>query len=340
MRPLKLEQGIDAVSGATARPWIDSNAWYVRLARALLEPRAVWLAFDPPDTGPGVTDEAYAHAIADTGVYGARWVVSLDPHLRIGLLDQSAAAGETWAAVGRSLAFFEKHRSWAAWLPEAQLGVVSDFAGANEFQSFEVLNLLARQSSLYRVLEKRRALRAPLEGLDAVLYVDEAPPGGDLVRKLYAFAEKGGTLITPPGWEERGQPDDAVGIRRFRVFRHGLGRVAVAREPAADPQVLAEDAQLLASHRHDRVRVFNLGVGHFHCARRGDGRAGVLHAFAFPTPYRRGAVTAWFRHPWREAHVWTVSTEEAAPAERTAVERGVEFHLPPAPVYSALEVSS
>jgi hypothetical protein len=340
VRPLKLEHGVDAMSGATQRPWVDSNAWYVRLAHALLEPKALWLAFDPPAAASFVAETAYLQAIADTEVYGARWVVSLDPHLRTGLLDRSAPALETWAGIGRGLAFFEKHRAWASYRPEGQIGVVSDFAGANEFQSFEVLNLLARQSSLYRIVEKSRAARTPLEGLDSVLYVDEAPPERELLERLHAFARAGGTLITPPGWEERGEPEDEAGIPRYRVFRHGRGRVAVAREAADDPLALAEDAQLLTSHRYDRVRVFNLGTGNFHCVTREDGRAGVLHAFAFPTPYRRGAVTAWFRRPWAEGRAWTVAAPAAAPAERTAVERGVEFHLPPVPVYCALEVSA
>ena len=339
-RPLKRGPGVDAMSGATARPWVDSNAWYVRLVRTLLEPRALWLAFDPPDTGSVVAEAAYLQAIADTEVYGARWMVSLDPHLRASLLDRNSPALETWAGIARSLAFFERHRAWASYRPEGQLGVVSDFAGANEFQSFEVLNLLARQSSLYRIVEKRRALLTPLEGLDSVLYVDEAPPARDLVEKLRAFAEAGGTLITPPGWEERGEREEEAGIPRYRVFRHGRGRIAVALEVAADPQALAEDAQLLTSHRHDRVRVFNLGTGTYHCVTGEDGRSGVLHAFDFPTPYRRGPVTVWFRHPWAEGRAWTVGAPEAAPVERAAVEHGVEFHLPPVPVYSALEVSA
>lgn len=58
MRPMKTGRDVDAVSGATSRPWIDSNAWYVRLARALMAPRAVWLAFDPPDTGRAMLQAA------------------------------------------------------------------------------------------------------------------------------------------------------------------------------------------------------------------------------------------------------------------------------------------
>jgi hypothetical protein len=339
MRPLKLERGVDAVSGATARPWIDSNAWYVRLARSLLEPKALWLSFDPPDTGQPVPADSYLQAIADTEVGGARWVVSLDPTLRVGLSERRQPARDTWAAVSRGLAFFRKHSAWAGYLPVGQIGVVSDYAGTNEALAFEVLNLLARQNSLYRVLEKGRVQEGSLEGLDAVLYVDETPPARGLVAGLYAFAEKGGTLITPPGWETRGVPDEGVVNPRFRVSCYGRGRLAVAREDLSAPDLLAEDAQLLTSYRRDRVRVFNLGVGQLHYATSGDGRAGVLHALHFPTPYPLMTLTVWFQRPWAMARGWTVGAVDATPAARTLVEAGVEFHLPPVPVYCALEVS-
>jgi len=169
--------------------------------------------------------------------------------------------------------------------------------------------------------------------------VDEAPPGPDLVARLYAFAEAGGVLITPPGWETRGVPDESVVSPRFRVFRCGRGRLAVAREDLSAPDVLAEDAQLLTSYRRDRVRVFNLGIGQLHYATSGDGRAGVLHALHFPTPYPLMTLTVWFQRPWAMARGWAVGAEDATPAVRTLVDGGVEFHLPPVPVYCAVEVS-
>ncbi len=44
------------------------------------------------------------------------------------------------------------------------------------------------------------------------------------------------------------------------------------------------------SHRHDRVRVYNLGVSQYHYATGADGRSGVLHVLAYPTPYPRQPV--------------------------------------------------
>jgi hypothetical protein len=49
--------------------------------------------------------------------------------------------------------------------------------------------------------------------------------------------------------------------------------------------------------------------------------------------------TGWFRHPWAGARAFVVDGEEPAPVVRVAVESGVEFQLPPAPVYSALDLS-
>jgi hypothetical protein len=339
MRPMKTGPDVDTVSGATSRPWIDSNAWYVRLARALMAPRAVWLAFDPPDMGRALPADVYLQAIADTRMVGGRWIVSLDPSLQAALREGQPTAREAWSRIARGLALFESHRAWDAFEPEGQIGVLSDFAGDHEFLSFEVLNLLARRSGLLRVLPANRPEGGRLAGLDCVLCLDPGPPAPELAGRLRAFAEAGGTLVVPPGWQAAGATEEGPLSARFRLHRLGRGRLVVARAPFEDPDLVAEDAQLLTSHRNDRVRVFNLGVGHFHVATSADGRRGVLHALAFPTPYPRGPVTAWFRHPWTAGRAVTVDGD--APANRVeAAGGGVEFHLPPVGTYAALEVSA
>jgi hypothetical protein len=331
---------VDAWSGPTGPPWIDSNAWFVRLVRALVRPKALWLSFDPPESDAPIPPESYVMAIADSTIYGARWVLSLDPHLRLGLLEGRPSARTAWATIAGALAFFEDHAAWRRFRAVGQLAVVSDYSGPNQFLSFEVLNLLARQSSLYHILETSRALVASLTDLKAVLYVDEAPPDPDLVRRLYDFAEQGGTLITPPGWELRGEPDDDSWLPRFRISRYGHGRLAVSREPLVDPQVLAEDAHLLMSYRYDPVRVFNAFTGVLHYLKSGDGDTGVLHLLRYSTRFLAMPITAWFEKPWASGRTWRVGGEAAMPTERVVVESGVEFHVPAASVYSALEVSS
>jgi hypothetical protein len=287
-----------------------------------------------------VTAAAYAQAIADTAVFGARWLVSLDSQLRAGLAAGVAPALETWRAIARSLAFFETHRGWSRYAAVEQLGVVSDYAGANQFLSFEVLNLLARQGGLSRIIPAASAIDARLEDLDAVLFVDAAKPPPDLARRLNAYAEAGGTLITPPGWEGLGSPDDAAPwLPRFELRRVGRGRLAVAREGFADPYALAEDAQVVMSHRHDRLRVYNPGTTQFHYAASEDGRSGVLHALAHEAPSARTPMSVWFQRAWAGARAWSLDRAEPLPLPRVSADPGVLFVPPPTPIYFALELS-
>ena len=330
---------VDAETGPTGPPWLDSNAWYVRLARTLVKPHTLWLGFEPPEPGEPVAAAAYAQAIADTSIFGARWLVSLDSLLRAGLAEGAAPALEAWRAISRSLAFFEAHREWSRYAAVEQLGVVSDYAGANQFLSFEVLNLLARQGGLSRIIPTPSALEARLEDLDAVLYVDPAPPSRDLARRLNAYAEAGGTLITPPAWESVGAPDDAAPwLPRFDVRRVGRGRLAVAREGFADPYAVAEDAQVVMSHRHDRLRAYNPGTTLFHYAASDDGRSGVLHALAHEPPNARTPMSVWFKRAWAGARAWSLDRADPLPLARVSAEPGVLFEPPPTPIYFALEL--
>jgi hypothetical protein len=267
-------------------------------------------------------------------------MVSLDPRLRGGLARQDKDALSMWSEIGRGLSFFGEHRAWDRYRPVGHLGVVSSFAGDDEFLSLEVLNLLSRQSSLYRIVEKGRALDEPFDGLKAVLVVDQDRPGPDLRRKLYSFAAEGGTLITPPGWEERGTLLEHAWPPRFDVFDYGKGRLAVAREEIADPYVLADDAQLLMSHRHDGVRLFNAMAAMSHYCLSEDGSSGVLHLVSFFNRFSGVPLTVWFRRDWSSARLWVPGIREADTAERRPAESGVEFSLETVPDYGALEVST
>jgi hypothetical protein len=330
-----LDGDADAETGPTGPPWIDSNAWFVHLARELVHPETAWLAVEPPEEGLRDPSAAYVQAVADAEVYGARWIVSLDAGLRSDLASGGDPGMKTWREIVEALELFEARRSWASYRPAGLLGVVSDFSGPNEFLSFEVLNLLSRYSRLYRVIPRHRDQVPPdsdlLDGLQALLYVDEAPPEGELRRRLYAFAEAGGTLVTAPGWEQRGEPLARSSFSRFQLSRYGQGRLAVAREELADPYRLAEDAQALMGHRHDLVRVFNGGIGRFAYSRSADRQSAVVHLFPCSRYSFETHVSVWLKEPWRSADAWQPGATEPERAERTVKETGVEFLLPPEP---------
>jgi hypothetical protein len=134
------------LSGPTANPWIDSNGWFLRLAQVRAPQKILWLMFDPPGPPNAVLLDSYLRAIADTGAWGGRWVVSLDSSLQNGVARGDEKAVESWKAISAAVAFFEKHRQWTAFEPLGVVGVISDFAGPNEVLGQEVLNLLGRRN--------------------------------------------------------------------------------------------------------------------------------------------------------------------------------------------------
>jgi len=329
----------DAWTGPTGPPWIDSNAWYVRLAWDLVQPRTTWLWFDSSEDEPAPSAAAYEQAVADAAIYGGRWVVSLDRQLRSDLSSGRPEAGDTWVRLARCLTFFEEHREWVSYRPVGSLGVISDYAGVNEFISFEVVNLLSRRNILYRVVHKDRARDASFDGLEMALYLDEDPPHPDLARKLYAFADRGGTLITPPGWKEGRSTDEAPSYPGFQSSRHGSGRVVVTREGLVDPFFVVEGVFGLMRHARDRLRVFNPGVSQFHYAMREDRGSALLQVVRHSRRNFETHTSVWFRRPWAAARRWELALEAPTPAEREPKPPGVEFHLPAVSVYCALEVS-
>src|SRR5664280_614458 len=187
-------------SGPTANPWIDSNGWLLRLAQVRAPQKTVWLTFTPPGAPRVVLLESYLRSIADTGAWGGRWVVSLDSDLQGGLARGDPKALASWKAIAAAVAFFEQRRAWSALEPLGVAGVISDFAGPNETTGQEILNLLGRRSLAYRILESSSATTASLAGFKALICVDEGAPPPVLRRKLLAFANQGGLLVSGAAW--------------------------------------------------------------------------------------------------------------------------------------------
>jgi hypothetical protein len=109
-------QGGGASAGPTALPWVDSNGWYVQLARARTRSE-IWLMFDPPGGQNVVPAQGYSMAICDAESAGGRWVISLDDNLRARLLEGDSGAQQAWKGIAAAAAFFDKHRQWRAFQP-------------------------------------------------------------------------------------------------------------------------------------------------------------------------------------------------------------------------------
>jgi hypothetical protein len=331
-----------ADAGPTGVPWVDSNGWFVQLARELAPDRVIWIVAEPPSGRMTMPAETYALAAADSAAYGAEWVISLGSEMAGRLASADPSAISDWKRFAARLRFFPRHEEWRSYRPLGAVGVLSDFHGANEFLSTEALNLLARRHLPFRILEKSKLRKQRLSGVKALIYVDEDLPAPALRTQMLEFVRAGGLLICGKASAPLAAGGAAVDepYPRFDVRRLGKGRVAVSTEEQIDPYMLAGDSHILLSRRNDLVRLFNAGPGNSYYAGSPDGRKAVFGVLDY-TRRPNEALSLQFTRAYRTARFWSLDSEAAVQLE--LVKRGpemVEAGLPQFSVYCAVELEA
>ena len=338
---------VDTVAaGPTGAPWVDSNGWKIRLTAALHPETTVWV--DAPPKGPRLFPQSYVVAVADSAARGGRWVISLDDQLAAGIAGQTPAALATWKRITAAAGFFDAHRSWQAYLPAASIGVISDFAGPNEFLGQELLNLLDRTNEQYRIIPKAKVSATTISGLAAVLYLDADAPSPDTRKLILAFVEAGGMLISGPEW--RGLPGSPAKYDehpRFGSRLLGKGRIAVAKASLSDPYLLANDSVILVGHRYDLIRSWNGGAVGPYLTGTPDRKRALAQILFYselgPNLQRGGRgneITVWIGGRYRAAQLWTLDQTTPRPVEMEPATDGVELHLPSVSEYAAVELEA
>lgn len=326
-----------AAAGPTGAPWIDSNSWKVRLNAALNPDREIWVEAPPPETR--LTPRSYVLAVADAAMCGGRWILALDKQLLSGIAAKDSDALRTWKAILEAASFFAGHKDWSGFEPRAVLGIVSDFTGANEFLSREILNLVARTNQQYQILLKAGAAGAPLGELRAVLYPDDQPPNGALRERTLAFVRSGGLLITAAGWGAL--PAGAASEEthpRYEIRRYGKGRLARCRADFEDPYLIANDAQVLISNRHNLLRLWNAGAFGAHFAADPRSRHSVAQLLFYAFMYGENRTTLRVAGRYRAAAIRTPEDPSPRPLEMDTLPGAVEMRLPPLAEYAAVEL--
>ncbi len=336
----KVEGGRDpdtdtADAGATGAPWVDSNAAVIRLARALEPEKMVWLTYSPPPATEVVPFAQSAVPVAEAGAYGARWVIGLQDPLREAIERQSAEAIGAWKQMVAMLEFFSRHAEWRDWDPVARLAVVSSFEGEHAFLAEEFLNLAPRGHLAYRIIPKASAMEASLEGLRAVLLIDDNAGTTGLGEKLLAFAAAGGLLIAPSPMPGTGAPTETK--LGYNIYRWKQGTIAAPQVPWADPYLLVQEVHLLVSHRYDVVRIWNAGpMNTLYVAPPAGGR-GVVHLVKYGgSARRRGELTLGLSEEYAKARILTPEGEQDLEPVKSRL--GIEIPLPSFGVYAAVEL--
>lgn len=299
---VKMARGRAAAAGPTGVPWVNSNGWAIRLEMVRHPQNTVWVDARPAE-GTAPTADAYLIAVADAAAHGGRWIITLDSPLAASLAAGKAEAQKPWKRMLDTAAFFAGHRNWSVYAPVANIGVVSDFNGPNEFFAQELLNLLARAGA-----HARPVLPATgLDGLRAILYPDAAPPSGALRARIDSFAKSGGLVITSE------------------------------KRPADDPYVWANDAVVMVSHRYDLVRFWNGGATGSFITTASQGGQTVVHLLFYSARGPDAASVRIAGH-FRTARAATVDQPAVARLETVAQEGAIEVHLPQVSQYVALQL--
>jgi hypothetical protein len=326
-----------AAAGPTGVPWIDSNGWRIRLTAALHPGTEIWVNAVPK--GPRLSAESYVLAVADAAADGARWIISLDDRLAEGIAAGKPDALEVWKKATGAAGFFAARKEWDHYIPQAVLGVVSDFSGGNEFLSHEILNLVARTNQQYRVILKTRVSNDDFEGLRAVLYPDEEPPDAVLRKRILTFVEGGGMLITTPKWEELpGKPADVEDHPRYALRTLGKGKVAVAKAEMEDPYLVANDSVILISHRYELLRFWNGGALGSCYATDAAGKKAVVQMVFYASMRGGEKPTVRVAGRYRTARLWTLDQPAPRSVEMETVKEAVELYIPAVSEYAAVEL--
>jgi hypothetical protein len=277
-------------------------------------------------------------AVADSEVYGARWIVSLEDKLRDGLWKGLPQATAVWSKTCATLTYFENHPQWRGYKAQGILTVISDFRGDNAFMSGETLNLLNRRHVQFKIMERAKALLAPMPGEKALLWLDKEAPSAEQTAKSLAFVRQGGLLIAPTYWGPAGvkatRRDPSID---YQVYNVGQGQIAVPNEGFQDPYQVALDTQLLVSRRNDLARLYNPATTNCHCSFnpvREERLVQILNYSTAPATY----VTLWVNTLAHAARFWNFGTIGSSTIKGAAAKPGTDFGLPTISVCCALEI--
>ncbi len=321
-----------AEAGPTGAPWVDSNVGTIHMARTLAPGKPVWLTYAPPAAKQGPPLSSFARPVAEAAAHGARWVITLNERFVAGLDAGSGEALQAWKRLAAALNFFERRPEWRNWEPVAALAVVSTFEGETELLSYEFLNMAPRRQLAFRAVLPKGVPHTSFDKQKAIVYIEPGPPEGEVRKRLVAFAEAGGLLISPRGIVTT--PPDQTRMQ-YQFHRAGKGWIAVPPDAWYDPYLMVRQVHLLLGHRLDVVRVWNGSDVGSYCLASPKGDRAVVHLIQYgagPTL----PVTLGFDTPYRVARVTTLESERILKPSRG--ELGVEFAVGEFSDYAAVEL--
>ncbi len=203
-------------ANATAEPWVDSNGWVLRYARAI-EPRRPIILVYRPEKGARPRPASAALAIAEAAVFGGAFACPVSM-----LSDARAMAVRS---------FVDGHEDWFTAAPEAPVAVLAEKLDPVA----EVMNLLVRRNVPFVALTR--------EAFAHEAFTSEAFTSEAVSREAFTSEAVSRKAVTAEGVSREGVPGKAVpreGLSREAVTGERVTRKAAPREAVSRETVTGE----------------------------------------------------------------------------------------------------
>ncbi len=282
-----------AKAAPTGSPWIDTNAGFIRSARARTGAQ-LWLGYLPPLKAMPKTEQ-YLHAICDAAINGARWIVALDGDLAARLRAGEPAAVKSWRRMAQYLDYFEKHRPWRSLRPEGRLALVQDMEGGS-LVSGGILDMIAARHTPVRAIPQEHLNAAALKGATMAVSVDPDTLTPEQREVLRGFARSGGTVLTSPPGSRIEAPSDPKRITLDEAQVNHLNDIW-------------HDVQSMIGRRNLGVRLFNVSGMLSNLLAGPQDTPLIIHLLNY-TDYPVENVTVHLLGRFRTARLWTPESGE------------------------------
>ena len=191
--------GQEAKAAPSGAPWIDTNAGFLRFARAMTK-SPIWIANSPP---PNKTYPItrYLQAASEAAMCGAKWVIALDADLQRRLLASDPNALRDFRRLSTLLAFLRDQQPKLEWPPAGQLTLIQD-AKTGALLSGGILDMIAVKHTPVRPIPAARVQPGQFRGALMAVNVDPSILTANAREALAALTRSGGTVLTgPAGWQ-------------------------------------------------------------------------------------------------------------------------------------------
>ena len=254
------DEGGSAKAAPSGGPWIDTNAGFLRFARAATT-SAVWVGNVPPPK-TAVTAEGYVQAIADAAVMGARWIVALDSDLEKRLLARDPRALRDWKQIADHLAWFEQHREWRTYQPVGQLALVQD-VNTGALYSGGVLDMIAVKHTPVVAVPLAKLSDQSMSQAKMAVNVDPSALTEAQKETLRRFTRAGGTVLNgPPDW---------------KLPAMNSAQITLGKEDVKKLDEIWKELNQMTGRRNLGARLFNVSSMISNLLRSPDGTRVILH---------------------------------------------------------------